>query len=185
MGARQSSLAVRINAMHQKDKTAGMLIPWVSVTPTSELDKDKDYFCVATWGTMGAWRSGQFWTLTKGVGQELHALPQGQLVGETRQIQPGILDFRGETFTVWHERAHMAAFYKSGAHQHAMTTMRDVVNFRVRRVWVKGSDVPKAGDSAATRAFVHRIKSGGFPEAAKAGKAAEPKTEPSELGVGA
>eukprot|EP00578_Thalassiosira_sp_NH16_P009483 CAMPEP_0181129020 /NCGR_PEP_ID=MMETSP1071-20121207/29099_1 /TAXON_ID=35127 /ORGANISM="Thalassiosira sp., Strain NH16" /LENGTH=67 /DNA_ID=CAMNT_0023214979 /DNA_START=486 /DNA_END=689 /DNA_ORIENTATION=- len=62
---------------------------------------------------------------------------------------------------------YMAAFYKSGAHHRAMTSMKDAIDFRVRRVWVKGVDLPRAGDHADTKRFVLRIKSGEFPEALK------------------
>ena len=55
------------------------------------------------------------------------------------------------------EREDMAAFYQSGAHKHAMTSMKDEVSFRVRRVCVKGSDFPTPGDSEATRAFVFSV----------------------------
>jgi len=159
----------QVNAMHKKDQNVGLVKPWVLVTPTTEIDKNKDYFCVATWGTMGAWRSMKFARMTSSVGRELHALPRDRrLVGETRQFQLGITDFRAETFTVWHDRSHMAAFYKSGAHERAMTSMRGEIDFRVRRVWVKGADLPSEGDSAATNAFILRIKSGGFPEAGQA-----------------
>ena len=45
--------------------------------------------------------------------------------------------------------------------------MKDDVSFRVRRVWVKGSDLPTPGDYESNKAFVLRIKSGDFPEAVK------------------
>mmetsp|Transcript_39571 Transcript_39571/g.47567 ORF Transcript_39571/g.47567 Transcript_39571/m.47567 type:complete len:171 (-) Transcript_39571:241-753(-) len=170
MGVYRSQRSVSmINDMHKKDLNIGLLSPWVAATPTIEIDKGKEYFCVATWGTMSMWSSPKFAMLTSKIGRELHSLPHGHLIGETRQIQAlGLTDFRAETFTVWHERAHMAAFYKSGAHQHAMTSMKDAIDFRVRRVWVKGSDLPSVGDNDATKAFVLRIKSGGFAEAVKA-----------------
>ena len=69
-----------------------------------------------------------------------------------------------------HSRENMAAFYKSGAHKTAMTSMDNDIDFRVRRCWVKGSDIPSEGDSTSTKAFVLRIKSGDFPEAVKATK---------------
>lgn len=154
--------------MHEKDRiVSGLLKPWVAVTPSAEIDKNKEYFCVATWGTMHCMSSGKFAVLTSKIGHELHSLPEGHLVGESRQIQLGIMDLRAETFTVWHEREHMAAFYKSGVHQHAMTSMKDAVDFRVRRAWVKGADLPGHGNLAATKAFVLRIKSGDFPEDVK------------------
>lgn len=48
-----------------------------------------------------------------------------------------------------------------------MTSMKNDVDFRARRVYVKGSDIPKEADSAAVREFVKRIKSGDFREAPK------------------
>jgi hypothetical protein len=157
-----------INAMHQKDQYVGILKPWVSVTPNAEIDKNKEYLAVATWGTMSLSDMPKFAWLTSKIGSELRSLPRGHLVGETRQVSTwGASDFRAETFTVWHEREHMAKFYRSGAHHNAMTGMKERVDFRVRRVWVKGSDLPIAGDAASNKAFVSRIKSGDFPEAAK------------------
>lgn len=158
-----------INDIHQKDQYIGMLKPWV-VSSSLEIDENKEYFCVATWGTMHVMKSPKFAWLTSKIGRELHdGETHGQhLVGETRQISIwGISDFRAETFTVWHEREHMAKFYQSGAHRNAMSSMKNDVDFRVRRVWVKGDELPSAGDAAATRAFVLRIKSGDFPEAVK------------------
>ena len=89
-------------------------------------------------------------------------------MGETRQVSIwGVSDFRVETFTVWHDRESMASFYKSGAHLNAMKSMKDDIDFRVRRVWVKGGDIPRVGDRAAAKEFVLRVKRGDFPEAPK------------------
>lgn len=154
-----------VTAMHKEDQYIGLLKPWV-ITSNTQINKDKEYFTVATWGTMHTSRALKFSRLTSTIGEQLHS--EGGLIGETRQVSTwGFSDFRAETFTVWREREHMAAFYQSGAHRHAMTSMKDDVSFRVRRVWVKGSDLPTPGDSRSTKAFVLRIKSGDFPEAVK------------------
>eukprot|EP00566_Odontella_aurita_P026856 CAMPEP_0113538624 /NCGR_PEP_ID=MMETSP0015_2-20120614/7470_1 /TAXON_ID=2838 /ORGANISM="Odontella" /LENGTH=172 /DNA_ID=CAMNT_0000438221 /DNA_START=237 /DNA_END=755 /DNA_ORIENTATION=+ /assembly_acc=CAM_ASM_000160 len=161
--------AQMISEIHQKDQYVGLLKPWVA-SSTVPIDENKEYFCVATWGTMHLLNMPKFARLTSKIGSELHNKEtHGQhLVGETRQVcNWGLSDFRAETFTVWHEREYMAKFYKSGAHRNAMTSMKDDVDFRVRRVWVKGGELPRMGDSASTREFVSRIKSGGFPEAVK------------------
>lgn len=165
---RTNPTAQMIDAKHQEDEHIGMLMPWVVVSP-KPLDVDKEYFCVATWGTMHAMNVPKFALLTSKIGSELHGNVHGQhLIGETRQTSYwGIDDFRAETFTVWHGREHMANFYRSGAHRNAMMSMKDQIDFRARRVWVKGSELPKAGDSASTKAFVLRIKNGDFPEAEK------------------
>eukprot|EP00547_Thalassionema_nitzschioides_P007156 CAMPEP_0194219642 /NCGR_PEP_ID=MMETSP0156-20130528/26449_1 /TAXON_ID=33649 /ORGANISM="Thalassionema nitzschioides, Strain L26-B" /LENGTH=155 /DNA_ID=CAMNT_0038949393 /DNA_START=152 /DNA_END=619 /DNA_ORIENTATION=+ len=153
--------------MHKKDQYIGLLKPWVIGPNTTMIDKDKEYFTVATWGTMHTSSSFKFAWLTSKIGKQLHSEGSG-LIGETRQVSTwGFSDFRAETFTVWQEREDMAKFYKSSAHKNAMTSMKDDVSFRVRRVWVKGSDLPTPGDSKATKAFVLRIKSGDFPEAVK------------------
>lgn len=161
--------AQMIDAMHQNDAYIGLLKPWVAVSP-KPLDANKNYFCVATWGTMHSAYGPKFAWLTSKIGSQLHDRnAHGQhIVGETRQVSSwGITDFRAETFTVWHGREHMGNFYRSGTHRNAMTSMGDQVDFRVRRVWVKGSDLPTAGDSASTKAFVMHIKRGDFQEAAK------------------
>mmetsp|Transcript_7958 Transcript_7958/g.11579 ORF Transcript_7958/g.11579 Transcript_7958/m.11579 type:complete len:190 (-) Transcript_7958:108-677(-) len=158
-----------VTAMHKEDRYIGLLMPWVMTSNGTQhkIDKDKEYFTVATWGTMHAVHILKFAWLTSKIGKQLHSKGSG-LIGETRQVSTwGFSDFRGETFTVWQERDHMAAFYQSGSHRHAMTSMKDDVDFRVRRVWVKGSDLPTPGDSTSTKAFVLRIKSGDFPEAVK------------------
>ena len=171
MGRRNCIPAVseKIDNLHRTDQYVGILKPWVA-SSTKHIEKDREYFCVATWGTMHMFHMPKFWCLTNKIGLELHGEIHGKhLVGETRQVSTwGISDFRAETFTVWHEREHMAAFYKSGAHRDAMMSMKDKTDFRVRRCWVKGADIPSAGDSEATRSFVLRIKSGEFPEAKKA-----------------
>ena len=48
-----------------------------------------------------------------------------------------------------------------------MKSMKDDIDFRVRRVWVKGGDIPRVGDRAAAKEFVLRVKRGDFPEAPK------------------
>mmetsp|Transcript_33963 Transcript_33963/g.100083 ORF Transcript_33963/g.100083 Transcript_33963/m.100083 type:complete len:176 (-) Transcript_33963:336-863(-) len=157
-----------VTAMHKGDQYIGLLKPW-ALPPNTQtpIDKEKEYFTVATWGTMHTARAFKFARLTSAIGEQLHSEGSG-LIGETRQVSTwGFSDFRAETFTVWHEREHMAAFYQSGAHRRAMTEMKEDVSFRVRRVWVKGSDLPTPGDSTSTKAFVSRIKNGDFPEAVK------------------
>eukprot|EP00959_Pyramimonas_sp_CCMP1952_P170394 3560375-Pyramimonas_sp.AAC.1 len=123
-----------VDIMHKTDQYIGLLKPWVTVSPKS-LDEGKDYFCVATWGTMHITSCPKFMWLTSKIDSELHGDIHGQhLVGETRQVSMwGITDFRVETFTVWDERENMALFYKSGAHRNAMTSMRDDIDFRARR----------------------------------------------------
>ena len=160
-----------IDQMHKSDQYIGLMKPWVKVS-SKPIEKDKKYFCVATWGSMHLLKCPKFMWLTSKIGSELHGDIHGQhLVGETRQVCTwGFTDLRAETFTVWHEREHMAKFYKSGAHKTAMMSMDNDIDFRVRRCWVKGSDIPSEGDSTATKAFVLRIKSGDFPEAKKATK---------------
>ena len=157
-----------IDSMHANDQHVGLLKPWTGVSQ-KPLDRDKDYLCVATWGTMHILNCPKFIWLTSKIGSELHGEIHGpHLIGETRQTSLwGVSDFRVETFTVWHDREEMAKFYQSGAHKHAMTSMRNDVDFRARRVFVKGSDIPKEGDSAAVRDFVKRIKSDDFREAPK------------------
>lgn len=157
-----------VDAMHESDRNVGGLMPWMETTPNAEIDKDKLYFCVATWGTMNALSMVKFAALTSKIGGELSS-PASGLVGQSRQIQMGVLDVRAETFTVWHEREKMAAFYRSDAHQHAMKSMKGAIDFRVLRVWVRGADIPRSGDSQASKNFVLRIKSGGFPAAKASG----------------
>jgi len=164
--SKTSTRQATVTAMHKDDQYIGLLKPWV-LTPNTQIDKDKEYFTVATWGTMHSLRIFKFAWLTSKIGKQLHSEGSG-LIGETRQVTNwGFSDCRGETFTVWQKREDMAAFYRSGAHKNAMISMKDDVSFRVRRVWVKGSDLPTPGDYESNKAFVLRIKSGDFPEAVK------------------
>ena len=155
-----------IDQMHKSDQYIGLMKPWVKVS-SKPIEKDKKYFCVATWGSMHLLKCPKFMWLTSKIGTELHGEVHGEhLVGETRQVCSwGISDFRAETFTVWHEREAMATFYKSGAHKNAMESMEHDIDFRARRVWVTATDIPDEGDSASTKAFVLRVKRGDFPEA--------------------
>ena len=160
--------AAAIDTLHKTDQYVGVLKPWTPGTSQIPIDKEKDYFCVATWGTMHILKCPKFMWHTSKIGPELHGTHGQHLVGETRQVNVwGVSDFRVETFTVWHEREYMAEFYKSGAHKNAMISMKDDMDFRARRVWVKGEDIPSAGDAVATNSFVLRVKSGDFPEAPK------------------
>jgi len=89
---------------------------------------------------------------------------------QDKYVHGVLLIFEQKHLQLWHEREQMAKFYKSGAHKTAMTSMDNDIDFRVRRCWVKGKDIPSEGDSTALKAFVLRIKSGDFPEAKKATK---------------
>lgn len=128
--------------MHKSDQYIGLMKPWVKVS-SKPIEKDKEYFCVATWGSMHILKCPKFMWLTSKIGSELHSKVHGEhLVGETRQVcNWGISDFRAETFTVWHEREAMATFYKSGAHKNAMESMKHDIDFRARRVWVTGTEI--------------------------------------------
>ena len=150
----------QIGSIYRIDETVGE-------RSSKPIEKDKKYFCVATWGSMHLLKCPKFMRLTSKIGTELHGEVHGEhLVGETRQVCSwGISDFRAETFTVWHEREAMATFYKSGAHKNAMESMKHDIDFRARRVWVTATDIPDEGDSASTKAFVLRVKRGDFPEA--------------------
>ena len=165
---RTSPTATAIDTMHKTDQYVGALSTWKTGTSQIPLDNEKDYFCVATWGTMHILKFPKFIWHTSKIGPELHNSHGKHLVGETRQVSIwGVSDIRIETFTVWHDREFMAAFYKSGAHLNAMRSMKDDTDFRARRVWVKGGDIPISRDSAATKEFVLRVKRGDFPEAPK------------------
>ena len=69
------------------------------------IEEDKEYFCVATWGTFHIMSLPRFMWLTSKVGSELHGDIHGEhLVGETRQVCTwGFTDIRAETREHMHE----------------------------------------------------------------------------------
>jgi len=156
-----------IDAMHLADRSTTGWMPYRASTRGPELEEEKEYFVTCTWGTMWAWNAPQFASWLGSIGNELASLPPDHLLGQTRGIQLGFRHFIAETITVWYEREHMASFYRSGTHQTAMHTMATKIDFRARRIWVKGADLPANGDAAATKAFVFRMKNGEFREAVK------------------
>ena len=75
-----------IDQMHKSDQYIGLMKPWVKVS-SKPIEKDKKYFCVATWGSMHLLKCPKFMWLTSKIGTELHGEVHGEhLVGETRQV---------------------------------------------------------------------------------------------------
>jgi len=157
--------------MHLADKVSTSWGPFRASTAQTVIDKEKEYFVTATWGRMWMWSVPEFGGFTGSINSELESLPRDHLVGYTLSLQFGVRNFIAETITVWHEREHMASFYRSGTHQKAMQAMKGKLEFRARRVWVKGADLPRGNDAAATAVFVSRVKNGEFREAVKATQA--------------
>merc|ERR1719502_1436332 len=73
-----------------------------------------------------------------------------------------------ENVTVWRQREDMFTFFRSDLHKAAMALFDGRLTFRVRRIWVKGSDLPNARDSDAVDNFWTRIKSDKFEDAKSA-----------------
>jgi len=136
--------------------------PWTTFTQTSELDADKEYYCVATWGILSITAAPAFMSNSPG-NASLAALPPGQCVGvsmSARMVWP--LKFVAETLTVWHDRKYSTAYFRSEPHSKAMQALRGRVEFRARRVWVKPKDIPAPGDADGTRDFWARVKRGEY-----------------------
>jgi hypothetical protein len=136
-------------------------MPWQSFTPAAELEPEKDYYCVATWGVMSLAAAPAFWRKTTQI--SVAELPHGQCVGESRAVSMAWpFRFIAETLTVWHDRKHSQAFYSADAHRQGMQALRGRVEFRAHRVWVKATDLPRPGDSGGARALWARVKRGEF-----------------------
>ena len=117
MGSSPSNHIERVTDMHQRDQNVGLLKPWVSMTPTSELNKEADYFCVATWGTMGAWRSAQFLSLTGGSAVSYTLFPEVNLLVrhgsfswelQTSGLRPSLYGMRARTWQLSIGRVHIS-----------------------------------------------------------------------------
>ena len=132
-----------------------------SFTPTADLDPEKEYYCVATWGVMSLTAAPVFWSKTTRI--SLDELPDGQCVGESRGVRMAWpCSFVAETLTVWHDRKHSRDFFRTDAHRQGMQALHGKVEFRAHRVWVKARDLPRSGDAADTRSFWARVKQGDF-----------------------
>ena len=149
-------------AMWLADTTASSAaMPWKSFTPTAELEPEKEYYCVATWGVMGLTAAPAFWGKTTQI--SVAGLPPGQCVGESRAVRMAWpCSFVAETLTVWHDRKHSREFYRADTHQQGMQALQGRVEFRAHRVWVKSTDLPGAGDAGGTRTLWARVKRGEF-----------------------
>ena len=142
------------------ETTAPSAMPWEAFTQTAELDTNKDYYCVATWGILSITAAPAFMHNSPGK-PALAALPRGQCVGMSmaaRMARP--FDFVAETLTVWHDRKYSTEFYRSAVHREAMEALRGRVEFRACRVWVKPADLPSPGDVDGTRALWAAVKRG-------------------------
>eukprot|EP01047_Picozoa_sp_COSAG01_P125337 COSAG01_NODE_54377_length_332_cov_1.081545_1_plen_104_part_01 len=90
-------------AAFMADKTASNAMPWQSFTPAAELDADKEYYCVATWGVLSLRAAPAFWSRTTQIKRSIAELPRGQCVGVSVAVRCACpFDFVAETLTVWH-----------------------------------------------------------------------------------
>lgn len=157
---RQRAMAEAATAAWLADTTTSGAMPWEAFTQTTELDADKDLYCVATWGILSVLAAPAFMRNSPGKAT-LQQLPRGQCVGVSmavRMVWP--LQFVAETLTVWHDRKHSTDFYRSDAHRRGMEALRGRVEFRARRVWVKAADLPRPGDVRSTEALWNAVKRG-------------------------
>ena len=135
-------------------------MPWEAFTEIAELDANKDLYCVATWGSLSAMAVPSFMLNSPGKAQ-LQQLPRGQCVGVSMSVRAAWpFNCVIETLTVWHDRKHSTAFYRSDAHRRGMEALRGRIEFRAHRVWVKAADLPHPGDVSGTQALWDAVKRG-------------------------
>lgn len=142
-------------------KASSFAKPWQGFTSNAEIDANKEYYCVSTWGIMSMMAAPAFWSKTVQINQSVAELPRGQCAGisvAVRMAWP--LNFVAETLTVWHDRKHSTAFFKSDVHKEGMKALQGRVEFRAHRVWVKGSDLPVDGNFSSTSEFWSAVKTG-------------------------
>ena len=78
----QSTMAAEADRMFLADTAAARFaMPWQSFTPAAELEPEKDYYCVMTWGVMSLAAAPAFWRRTTQI--SVAGLPRGQCVGES------------------------------------------------------------------------------------------------------
>ena len=162
-GRRSSSMsnADAATAAFQADKTASNAMPWQSFTPAAELDADKEYYCVATWGILSLTAAPAFWSRTTQIKSSIADLPRGQCVGVSVAVRTAWpFNFVAETLTVWHGRQHSTAFFRSDVHRQGMQALQGRVEFRAHRVWVKAEDLPVPGNASSTKQFWAAVKTG-------------------------
>ena len=125
-----------------------------SFTDRNELDADKEYYCVSTWGIVGLSAAPAFWTRTTQIKASVADLPRGQCVGMSVAVRMAWpFHFVAETLTVWHDRKYSTAVFKSDVHRQGMQALKGRVDFRAHRVWVKASNIPHPGSASSTKAF--------------------------------
>lgn len=159
---RTMSAAEAATAAFEADTTASnAAMPWQSFTTTTELEADKDFYCVATWGILSLAAAPAFWSRTTQIKRSIAELPRGQCVGVSVAVRAACpFNFVAETLTVWHAREHSTAFFRSDVHRRGMQALQGRVEFRAHRVWVKASDLPLPGNAASTRQFWTAVKTG-------------------------
>ena len=174
-----AAMAEAATALFLADTTAASAaMPWKSFTPTAELDPEKEYYCVATWGVMSLAAAPAFWRKTSQI--SVAELPPGQCVGESRAVRMAWpCSFVAETLTVWHDRNHSLEFFRTDAHRQGMHALQGRVEFRAHRVWVKAADLPRPGEAAGT--LWSRVKQGEF---RKVGALEEEESDDSDGGGG-
>ena len=77
----RAAMAEAATAAFLADTAASNAMPWRSFTPTAELEPEKEYYCVATWGVMSLAAAPAFWRRTTQI--SVAGLPRGQCVGES------------------------------------------------------------------------------------------------------
>ena len=142
------------------DTTTSSAMPWEAFTQAREINADTDLYCVATWGILSLLAAPAFMRNSPGK-STLQQLPRGQCVGVSMSVRPAWpFHFVAETLTVWHDRKHSTAFYRSDAHRRGMEALRGRIEFRAHRVWVKAADLPHPGDVSGTQALWEAVKRG-------------------------
>ena len=173
-------MAAAATASFLADSTTSTAMPWRCFTPIAELEPEKEYYCVATWGVMSLTAAPAFWSKTTQI--SVAELPRGQCVGESRAVRMAWpFSLVAETLTVWHDRKHSQEFFRADAHRQGMQALHGRVEFRAHRVWVKARDLPRPGEAGGTSALWARVKQGGF---RKVGAAEEDKRDDSDGGGG-
>lgn len=141
------------------DTTVSGVSPWKTFTQPEDLDSEKEYFCVATWGILSLTAAPSFMRNSPGNNN----MDENKCIGVSMSVKTsGWTSCIAETLTVWHERKFSSEFYRTDAHRKGMEALRGRVEFRSHKVWVKASDLPRHGDTEGLKKLWCAVKRGEY-----------------------
>ena len=137
--------------------------PWIWQTPAEQVDPEKEYLAVHTWGRVPLFHFPAFRRIAKSIWEELGRVPPGHgMIGHSGAFSPG-WGAIAETLTIWTGPEALSEFYLSEAHSGAAKSWKVSPGAKVwvTKVWIPGSELLSKNNNVSKEMY-SRIKKGEF-----------------------